>query len=611
MFSVLARLRRLPLRPRCPPHRPAARTMASTHPRTRSTSPPAPPEKKPRLDVSPEPAEPVEIQDAPADAQAPPSAPTSKKHAKNKKNKKHQRRAPEPFSSDDILTHEVISLLGQDYAQTLVDQKLDWDAPFEQFTQLELTVACISPSTGESLSTAHSGDRKWVIVTPLSLPGERIRVRVYRHARLHSHADLLEILEPNSEWRDMSRPQCQYFGKCAGCQYQMLSYEKQLELKRDTVIEAYKNYSGISPDLVPTIGPTIPSPLQYGYRTKLTPHFQGPPHSLQKAWKRGEAPVIEDKPDWLKIGFHAVGTRNVMDIEECPIATPVINKGLPVVRDNVIKNITKFKRGATLLLRDSLPLPPSEEGDSSAPAASSSTVAEHDGHICVTDQKGTVRERVGDMLFQYTAGTFFQNNNSALVPLTSYVRDAIFPPGPTATSSTAAPTPAPAPTHLVDAYCGSGLFSIMLAPVFSKVAGIELSAESIRAAQHNASLNAALLPSSEVSFMAGDAANIFATVQDFPRAQTALIIDPPRKGTDARFVEQMVAFGAGTVVYVSCNVHTQARDVGMILAQSAAHAQAEGGGEGKGRRYVLESLCGLDLFPQTAHVEAIAVLRLV
>lgn len=101
-----------------------------------------------------------------------------------------------------------------------------------------------------------------MIVTPLSLPGERIRARVYRHARLHSHADLLEILEPNSEWRDMSRVQCQYFGKCAGCQYQvnppllsslgstclssakMLSYEKQLELKRDTVIQAYKNYSG-------------------------------------------------------------------------------------------------------------------------------------------------------------------------------------------------------------------------------------------------------------------------------------------------------------------------------------------------------------------------------
>ena len=69
------------------------------------------------------------------------------------------------------------------------------------------------------MATIH--DRKWVIVTPLSLPGERIRARVYRHSRLHSHADLLEVLEPNPEWRDMSRVQCQYFGECAGCQYQV------------------------------------------------------------------------------------------------------------------------------------------------------------------------------------------------------------------------------------------------------------------------------------------------------------------------------------------------------------------------------------------------------
>ncbi|KAL7285892.1 hypothetical protein ACG7TL_001003 [Trametes sanguinea] len=362
----------------------------------------------------------------------------------------------------------------------------------------------------------------------------------------------------------------------------MLSYEKQLDLKRQTVVEAYKNYSNIPSGLIPPIGDTIGSPLQYGYRTKLTPHFQRPPFSFQKAQKRGDAPAVEGKPEWLKIGFHV----------ECPIATPVINKGLVPVRQNVIDNITKYKNGATLLLRDSLR--PESSGDTDIPATTS--IAAEDGeHVCVTDQKATVRERVGDMLFEYTAGTFFQNNNSALVPLTSYARDAIFPPDATATGEK--------PTHLVDAYCGSGLFSIMLAPHFTRVAGIELSAESIRAAERNAALNA--LPASQISFMAGDAANIFDTVQDFPRARTALVIDPPRKGTDERFIDQMLAFGAGTVVYVSCNVHTQARDVGMILRKSEERAK-----EGGGKKYVLESLRGLDLFPQTAHVEAIAVLRL-
>ena len=71
----------------------------------------------------------------------------------------------------------------------------------------------------------------------------------------------------------------------------------------------------------------------------------------------------------------------------------------------------------------------------------------------------------------------------------------------------------------------------------------------------------------------------------------------------------MLQSGAGTVVYVSCNVHTQARDVGRILAGKVVRRDEEG--QGKEGRYVLESLRGFDLFPQTAHVEAVAVLRLV
>ena len=79
------------------------------------------------------------------------------------------------------------------------------------------------------MSVATVDGRKWVVVTPLSLPGERIRARVYRHSRLYSHADLLEVLEPNHEWRDMSRVKCQYFGKCAGCQYQVRVQREAVE----------------------------------------------------------------------------------------------------------------------------------------------------------------------------------------------------------------------------------------------------------------------------------------------------------------------------------------------------------------------------------------------
>ena len=156
------RPRPLPLRPLLsPPH--VLRKMATTHSHPRSESPtatlPQPPEKKPRLEDSlANPAQPsVFVQDAAPDADSPAAKPSAgNKPSKAKKNKKTARRVPDPFSHDDILTREVIALLGQDYADLLTSEKADWNAPFEQSTQLELTVSRISPSTGEhSLCQSH------------------------------------------------------------------------------------------------------------------------------------------------------------------------------------------------------------------------------------------------------------------------------------------------------------------------------------------------------------------------------------------------------------------------------------------------------------------------
>src|ERR1700761_6022812 len=122
------------------------------------------------------------------------------------------------------------------------------------------------------------------------------------------------------------------------------------------------------------------------------------------------------------------------------------------------RKIYSYKKGVSLLLRDSLEIP----GGNSPTATTQLGVK--DNHICITDHKATVRERVGDLLFDYQAGSFFQNNNSVLVPLTSYVRDAIFPP-----ERPPASAHPPPPTHLVDAYCGAGLFALTLAPHFTKV----------------------------------------------------------------------------------------------------------------------------------------------
>ena len=131
------------------------------------------------------------------------------------------------------------------------------------------------------------------------------------------------------------------------------------------------------------------------------------------------------------------------------------------------RNIWSYKKGVSLLLRDSI--------DRSTPIDLTDPTPDNPAqHICITDHKETVRERVGNTYFEFPGHAFFQNNNAILVPLTNYVRDAIFPVS-TSTDTTS-------PTHLVDAYCGSGLFSILLSPHFHTVAGIELSSDAIRAA---------------------------------------------------------------------------------------------------------------------------------
>lgn len=166
-----------------------------------------------------------------------------------------------------------------------------------------------------------------------------------------------------------------------------------------------------------------------------------------------------------------------------------------------------FQRGATLLLRDSLPQLPS-------PFTASSPLLPDDKHIAISNHREPVYERVGDFLFSFAAGSFFQNNNSILLPLTDYVRSAIFPPDSTAIK----------PTHLVDTYCGSGLFGITLSPDFEKVAGVEISVDSVKAAERNAVLNGL---EGKTRWLCGKAEVIFAGLPEagFEGSKSCVVVD--------------------------------------------------------------------------------------
>jgi len=99
----------------------------------------------------------------------------------------------------------------------------------------------------------------------------------------------------------------------------------------------------------------------------------------------------------------------------------------------------------------------------------------------------------------------------------------------------------------------------------------------------------------QLEFVLGNAEKIFEKI-DLPADDTSMIIDPPRKGCDEAFLNQLLEFKPKRIVYISCNVHTQARDLDYILRDK------------RGKGYKVDSLSGFDFFPQTYHVEGCAVL---
>jgi 23S rRNA (uracil-5-)-methyltransferase RumA len=249
-----------------------------------------------------------------------------------------------------------------------------------------------------------------------------------------------------------------------------------------------------------------------------------------------------------EIGFLKVGRRNdLLDITNCPIAMKEINEALPEVHADIRANGRKFRRGATILLRAT------------------------QGRV-ERDPKAIAREEVGGVKFDFVAGEFFQNNPFILSKFTGYVGDKALAGGA---------------RYLVDAYCGAGLFGLCLADRFEKVMGVEVNEAGAKWAANNVALNGF----GNVSILQADAEEIFAKI-DTPPEETAVIIDPPRKGSTPEFLAQLVEYRPQRVVYVSCDPATQVRDY-KILREAG---------------YVLEEVQPFDLFPHTRHVECVMVL---
>ena len=394
--------------------------------------------------------------------------------------------------------------------------------PFEYHEEVELKIDHLA-NLGMGVGRVNG----WVVMVPFVIPGELVKVRIYRNHSQYSEGDLLEILE-SSKYR--VSPKCSLFESCGGCQYQHIDYGEQLKIKTQQVKELLEKNGGIQ---FP-VSLAKSSKQVFGYRSKITPHYNRPN-------KNGDQPI----------GFLKYGRRHdIVDVKQCAIATDAINESLPEMREKAVLEGGKKRRqrGGTLLLRDTL------EG-------------------VVNNPKAIVSEKVGELTFQFKAGEFFQNNPYILPDLVEFVKFHASGNGI---------------KHLVDTYCGVGLFALSLSQVFELVVGVEISEAAIQLAKVNAQIH----DINNVRFQIGKAEAIFQHIK-FSGENTSVIIDPPRKGCDLAFIEQLLDFNPQKIIYVSCDPATQARDLNYFVENA----------------YKLTEVQPFDLFPHTRHIESVAILE--
>ncbi len=406
----------------------------------------------------------------------------------------------------------------------------------------------MTPITLQLTDMAHGGDALGrnegkVIFVPYAMPGEEVTVEIVEDKGRYARGRLVEILSPSPHRVD---PPCPHFGpgRCGGCQWQHIAYPAQLELKA-TVVGDQLARLGRLPD-VPVRRP-IPSPSPWQYRN----HVQF-------------AVTVDGQ-----LGFVATDGRQVETVEVCYLLHPLLEE-LFAALDLEQPGLARLSLRSGINTGDQMmifethdDLPPALESDLPV----SCVLLLSDGTPINLIGNNHVTELVAGRRFRISATSFFQVNTAAAEKLVGVVGEYLAPAGDEV---------------LLDAYCGVGTFALSLADKVGQVIGIEEDAGAVADARLNAEGMA------NVEFIEGSVETILPRLE---RPIGLAVLDPPRQGCKPEALAALIELSPHRFLYVSCDPATLARD---------AHKLADGG-------YQLVEVQPVDIFPQTYHVESVAL----
>jgi 23S rRNA (uracil1939-C5)-methyltransferase len=389
---------------------------------------------------------------------------------------------------------------------------------------------------GECLGRLSDGRAVFV---PFTLPGEKVRVRLTEEKRRFARGELVEVLEPSPE---RIKPRCPHFTVCGGCHYQHMPYEEQLDAKRAILVDQLERIGKIGN---PPVNATIPSPLLFNYRNQL--QFQ-----------------ISSQG---RLGFYQPHSAQVLEIQECHLPQEPIHTVWPQLQLESIPGLERV--GIRLGSQDELLV--ALRGDQgSVPDLS---VEDSDVSVVHLSPYGTQVLAGSDHLlieaagreFRVSADSFFQVNIQVAEALVDHIL------GNLNLRTT---------DVVLDVYAGVGLFSAFVAPLVGSVVGIEVS----EPACQDYAINLDEFENVELY-----QAPVEIVVNSLEVRPDVIILDPPRAGIDRKVLDSLVGMKADTIVYVSCDPATMARDAQRLVKWG----------------YQLEMITPFDMFPQTYHVESV------
>ncbi|MEB6548368.1 23S rRNA (uracil(1939)-C(5))-methyltransferase RlmD [Heyndrickxia sporothermodurans] len=424
--------------------------------------------------------------------------------------------------------------------------------------------------------------KKQVVFVPGALPGEEVVVEVTKAHPKYAEA-IVKKVRKRSEHR--VKAPCIVYEQCGGCQLQHLEYSQQLKEKRDILIQAIERHTRFAIeelDIRPTIGMDNP----WHYRNKS---------QFQVGFDHGK--VIA--------GMYSIDSHRLINIPECIVQQPVTNKvtnvvkqiladfKVPIYNEKTRKGIVRtivtrvgIQTGQVqvMLVTAKKELPRKEAIISEIktrlpevvsvmqnvnPKRTSIVLGDETVHL---SGKEIVEERLEEFTYELSARAFFQLNPEQTVKLYNEVKKAAELTGK---------------EKIVDAYCGVGTIGLWLADGAAEIRGMDIIPEGIEDAKKNAKKHGF----ENATYFTGKAEELMPKWVKEGWRPDVVVVDPPRTGCDPKFLETILKVKPKKFIYVSCNPSTLAKDLQVLS-----------------KKYQVEYLQPVDMFPQTAHVECVALM---